>query len=89
VLAVVCAVLALSACGGSSSTKTSSSATLKPPNPGTGQVLFDGVKGGTLTMENHQDFQSFDPGEAYFQYDYEVIYATQRPLFSYMPSCFA
>ena len=79
--------VAVMACGGGSRTTTSTSeATLKPALDGTGQSLTGGTRGGTLTVLNHQDFQSFDPGQAYFQYDYEVVYATQRPLFSYMPN---
>src|SRR5512142_2722899 len=81
-------VLAACGSGGSSSTSASGGrgAKLKPAHDGSGQTLNDGVKGGTLTAYNHQDFQSLDPGEAYFQYDYEVVYATQRPLFSYRPN---
>ena len=89
-LAVLILAIGLSACGsgGSSSSGSSGSAApkLKPALDGSDQNLTNGTKGGTLTAYNHQDFQSFDPGEAYFQYDYEVIYATQRPLFSYLPN---
>ena len=31
------------------------------------------------------DFQHLDPGQAYDAVSYEVVYATQRPLFSYLP----
>ena len=85
--ALAAATVALAACGsGGGTSKSSSHHTLRPALDGTGQNLTDGTRGGTLTVENHQDFQSFDPGEAYFQYDYEVVYATQRPLFSYPPN---
>ena len=85
--ALAAATVALAACGsGGGTSKSSSHQTLRPALDGTGQNLTDGTRGGTLTVENHQDFQSFDPGEAYFQYDYEVVYATQRPLFSYPPN---
>jgi len=79
---------ALAACGGGSGTSTSTStgSGLRPALDGTSQNLTDGTRGGTLIVENHQDFQSFDPGQAYFQYDYEIVYATQRPLFSYQPN---
>ena len=48
-----------------------------------------GVRGGTLTVLNETDFQQLDPGQAYYNIDYEVIYATQRPLFSYKPNTFS
>jgi peptide/nickel transport system substrate-binding protein len=45
-----------------------------------------GKKGGTLTVLNQGDFEHADPGAAYYQFDFMVDYATQRPLFSYKPS---
>ena len=81
-------VLGLAACGGSSSSSSSSSGggsssgtTLKPALDGSGQNLTDGTKGGTLTVYDHEDFEHLDPGQTYFSLDYEVVYATQRPLF--------
>jgi peptide/nickel transport system substrate-binding protein len=91
---VMCGLtLALAACGGSSSssaTSTGGGATsgtsLKPALDGTGENLTNGTKGGTLTVYDHEDFQHLDPGESYFSLDYEVIYATQRPLFIFPPN---
>ena len=40
-------------------------------------------------MLNHTDFEQLDPGLAYYNIDYEVVYATQRPLFSYKPNSFS
>ncbi len=53
-----------------------------------GQVLTGSTKkrGGTLTVLSSGDFEHLDPGEAYFALDYIVSYATQRPLFSYLPN---
>jgi peptide/nickel transport system substrate-binding protein len=87
-LAAAAAVaVAVAACGSSgSSSKSTSQATLRPAIDGAGQNLTNGIRGGTLTVLNHEDFQSFDPGQAYFQFDYEVVYATQRPLSSYLPN---
>ena len=48
-----------------------------------------GKRGGTLTVLNEADFEHLDPGQAYFNIDYEVMYATQRPLFSYKPNTFS
>ena len=75
----------VAACGGSSST-VSSSTGLRPALDGSGENLYNGIRGGTLTVEDSNDFQSLDPGRAYYSLDYEVVYATQRPLFSYPPN---
>ena len=40
-------------------------------------------------MLNHTDFEQLDPGLSYYNIDYEVVYATQRPLFSYKPNSFS
>ncbi len=37
-------------------------------------------------MVDHEDFENLDPGQTYFSLDYEVIYATNRPLYSYKPN---
>jgi peptide/nickel transport system substrate-binding protein len=90
----------LSACGGSSSSSSSSgggsssgttSAQAIPLKPGEnpiGQVLTGPTKkrGGTLTVYSSEDFAHLDPGESYFAIDYGVDYATQRPLFAYLPN---
>jgi peptide/nickel transport system substrate-binding protein len=87
-------VLALAACGAS---RTSSSSS----GPGAGsavaagiqtpatEALTGGKKGGTLTVLNHEDFEHIDPGQSYFSIDYEAVYATQRPLYSYKPNTFS
>ena len=83
--------IGLAACGSSSSSTSSSSSassgsTLKPALDGSGQNLTNGKKGGTLTVYDHEDFEHLDPGQAYFNLDYEVIYPTQRPLFTFLPN---
>ena len=72
--------VALAACGSSSSSSLSG---VQGP---AGQSLTGGKKGGTLTVLDHQDFQHLDPGQAYFAVDYPVIFATQRPLYAFMPN---
>jgi peptide/nickel transport system substrate-binding protein len=87
-------MLVLAACGGSSSSSKSSGggssgssgSTLKPALDGSGQNLTDGKKGGTLTVFSHEDYSHLDSGEAYFALDYTIMYATQRPLFSFPPN---
>jgi peptide/nickel transport system substrate-binding protein len=59
---------------------------LKPAIDGTHESLTNGKKGGVLTVYDHEDFQSLDPGESYFLLDSEVIYAAQRPLFGFSPA---
>ncbi len=76
--------LALGACGSSSSTVSSNGIQTPKTQPQSG-----GTRGGTLTVLNHSDFEQIDPGIAYYNLDYEVVYATQRPLFSYKPNTFA
>lgn len=89
---LVAAVLAvgIAACGSSSKSSSSTSATasipLKAGEDPFSEILTGGKRGGTLTAYSSEDFQHLDPGEAYFVLDYSVIYATQRPLFIYMPN---
>ncbi|HEY3728914.1 MAG TPA: ABC transporter substrate-binding protein [Solirubrobacteraceae bacterium] len=88
----------LAACGGSSSSSssgggsnssTSSSAQAIPLKPGenpVGQQLTGKTKGGTLTVLSNGDFEHLDSGQAYYALDYQIIQATDRPLFSYPPN---
>jgi peptide/nickel transport system substrate-binding protein len=77
--------------GGSSSGSASGSVPNIPLKAGedpAGQALTGPTKkrGGILTVYSSEDFEHLDPGESYFVQDYAVDYATQRPLFSYMPN---
>jgi peptide/nickel transport system substrate-binding protein len=85
--------LALAACGSSSSSGGSgaggNSAGVAPGvNTPKTESLTGGKRGGTLTVLNHEDFEHIDPGQSYFSVDYEAVYATQRPLYSYKPNTF-
>jgi peptide/nickel transport system substrate-binding protein len=51
--------------------------------------LSAGRRGGTLTLFSSTGFGSIDPGAAHSELDYEVMDATQRPLFSYKPNTLA
>jgi peptide/nickel transport system substrate-binding protein len=77
--------LVLAACG-SSSNSSSNAPQLKEGESPSGQQLYGKKHGGVLRVYDHDDFQHMDPGEAYFVVDYTVIYATQRPLYSYKPN---
>ncbi len=102
IVGAIVAVLALgiTACGSSSNSSSQSSSgaasTSKPAgvasiplkageNP-VGQTLYGKKKGGTLTVFSSEDFEHLDSGESYFELDYAVVYATERPLFSYPPN---
>ncbi|HXD55429.1 MAG TPA: ABC transporter substrate-binding protein [Solirubrobacteraceae bacterium] len=50
------------------------------------EPLTGGKRGGTLRVLAETDFEHLDPGIAYYSIDYEVIYATQRPLYSFKPN---
>jgi peptide/nickel transport system substrate-binding protein len=82
----------LAACGSSSSGGTTSGEKLPPSLPlkagqnPIGQCLTCGKPGGTLTVDTVESFLNLDPGGAYFVLDYGVVYATQRPLFTYPPN---
>jgi peptide/nickel transport system substrate-binding protein len=82
--------LGLAACGSSSGVSGGSGITVAKgiQTPQT-EAQSGGKRGGTLTVLNQTDFEQIDPGLAYYNIDYEVVYATQRPLFSYKPNTFA
>jgi peptide/nickel transport system substrate-binding protein len=78
----VCA-LGLATAGFASSNRTAAPASTA--TTASGEHLRAGIRGGELTAYQHADFNSLDPGTAYDAYSGEVIAATQRPLFSYLP----
>jgi peptide/nickel transport system substrate-binding protein len=85
--------LLLAACGSStSSSTTSTTASAASPLSTSGyqspltQPLTGGKRGGTLVELQSTDFEHLDPGIAYYSLDYEVVFATQRPLYSQKPN---
>jgi peptide/nickel transport system substrate-binding protein len=82
--------MAISASGCGSSGHTTSVGIVASAVPsaidGSRENLYNGTKGGTLTVSDHSDFITLDPGQSYDALSYEVTYATQRPLFSYAPN---
>ncbi|HSZ04712.1 MAG TPA: ABC transporter substrate-binding protein [Solirubrobacteraceae bacterium] len=83
--------LALAACGSSSSgSSTGASASGVISTGGfqtpTKQSLTGGKRGGTLEVLDESEFEHLDPGIAYYSLDYEVVFATQRPLYSQKPN---
>ncbi len=82
--------LGLAACGSSNSSSSGSSGTKVTAGvqtPAT-EAQTGGKKGGTLNVLNHEDFEHIDPGQSYFALDYDMVYSTQRPLYSYNPNNF-
>jgi peptide/nickel transport system substrate-binding protein len=94
--AAVALALALSACGSSGTSSSSGPAGTggggQSPLSSSGyqspltESLTGGKRGGTLVVLDESDFEHLDPGTAYYAIDYEVIYATQRPLYSFKPN---
>jgi peptide/nickel transport system substrate-binding protein len=84
-------MLGLAACGSSSSSVSGGSGIKVASGIQTPltQARSGGKRGGTLTVLDHADFERLDPGQAYFNLDYELTSATQRPLYSYKPNTFA
>jgi peptide/nickel transport system substrate-binding protein len=94
--------LLVAACGSSNSgtSSSSSSSTSASSSGGAGsssistegfqspttESLTGGKRGGTLTVLDETDFEHLDPGIAYYSVDYEVVFATQRPLYSQKPN---
>jgi peptide/nickel transport system substrate-binding protein len=92
-LAVVACAFAVAACG--SSNKSS------PPSPSApashGGLSLAGLAntkpnssaqhmGGTLNLISNEAWEHLDPGASYFQIDYNVVYATQTPLYEFTPT---
>lgn len=88
--AVAAALMAgLAACGssGSNNGTTGSSLPAGVRSPLT-ESLTGGKRGGTLNVVQNEDFEHLDPGQAYFQLDYQITNATQRALYAYKPNTF-
>jgi peptide/nickel transport system substrate-binding protein len=81
-LALLSALLVvLAGCGSSkkgSTTKSTATPSSQPP--------AQAKKGGALTVFYNADVDYIDPGATYYQYGFNVAYATQRPLFSFKPN---
>ena len=80
-MSAVAAVLALgvAGCGGGDNETASE----EPAQNNTAPQ--EAKKGGDLTVMYAGDVDNIDPGITYYQYGFNVAYATQRPLYSYKP----
>jgi peptide/nickel transport system substrate-binding protein len=78
--------ISLAACGSTHAAPSARVATIRPASDGSGEDLFDGRRGGTLTVYQQADLTTLDPGEVYDTLGEAVTIATQRPLFSCLPN---
>lgn len=86
--------VALAACGSSSSSSSSTSQTSGSAVPAgvktpLTESLTGGKRGGVLNEVQSEDFEHLDPGQSYFQLDYQITNVTQRSLYSYKPNTFS
>jgi peptide/nickel transport system substrate-binding protein len=92
-LGVAFAAAVLAACGsdngggGSTTSKSTSGGGAAANTSGLANVAPDQgqKKGGTLNLVSASAWEHLDPGTSYYQIDYLVVYATQRPLYSFKP----
>jgi peptide/nickel transport system substrate-binding protein len=84
------AALTLGACGSSTSGSSTTANGANAISTGGFQTptteSLSGKRGGTLQVLDEIEFESLDPGVAYYSLDYQVVLATQRPLYSHKPS---
>ena len=75
------AILALVAagCGGSDSEDTGGAGNAQ------GGAPAEGKQGGALTFLAAADVDYLDPGQSYYTFGYQVLYSTNRPLYSFSP----
>ena len=94
-LAVLVA-LTIAACGGSNTSNGNEGGGAQGPGAGgmstVGKAGFADVRpssgqqrGGTLNVVSAEAWEHLDPGVSYFQIDYMVVDAVQRPLYSFTP----
>jgi peptide/nickel transport system substrate-binding protein len=76
-------VLVVAACGGDDN-KSGSSSSAGGAKKAEAQDT-SGVKGGTLTQLGGSDVDFLDPGHSYYTAGFQVIYATNRTLYSFKP----
>jgi peptide/nickel transport system substrate-binding protein len=85
-LVAVALALFVAACGDTKSSGTGSSAGAAASGYADVRPSEDQQRGGTLKVVSSDAWAHLDPGQAYYQVDYLVVYATQRPLYSFTPT---
>jgi peptide/nickel transport system substrate-binding protein len=76
-------VSGLTACGGGDDDGGGDTAAAEFPPPT--EAPDDAQRGGSLEVLASADVDYIDPGAAYYQFSYQIDFATQRPLFSWPP----
>jgi peptide/nickel transport system substrate-binding protein len=76
-------VSGLTACGGGDDDGDGDTAAAEFPPPT--EAPDDAQRGGSLEVLASADVDYIDPGAAYYQFSYQIDFATQRPLFSWPP----
>src|SRR5881227_1272846 len=75
--------LVAAGCGGSSKSSEQSGGTQGKNSQNTAPV--QGKQGGKLTYLAAADVDYIDPGQTYYTFGYQVLYATNRTLYSFAP----
>src|SRR3712207_1497072 len=73
--------LVVAGCGGSDDEQTGGTQGGKSSNT----APVEGKQGGKLTYLAAADVDYIDPGQTYYTFGYQVLYATNRPLYSFAP----
>jgi len=76
--------LFVAACGSDNSSSSGDKAAEKS-SANQKEALSSGQKGGTLTQLGSSDVDFLDPGHSYYTAGFQVIYATNRTLYSFKP----
>src|SRR3954453_2593484 len=83
-VALASLALVVAACGGSSNNSSGGQAAEKS-SANQKEAIASGQKGGTLTQLGSTDVDFLDPGHSYYTAGFQVIYATNRTLYSFKP----
>src|SRR4051794_30111205 len=83
-VALASLALVVAACGGSSNNSSGSQAAEKS-SANQKEALASGQKGGTLTQLGSSDVDYLDPGHTYYTAGFQIVYATNRTLYSFKP----
>src|SRR3954453_17022129 len=73
------------AASGSDNSSSSSGQAAEKSSENQKEALSGGQKGGTLTQLGSSDVAFLDPGHSYYPAGFQVIYATNRTLYSFKP----
>src|SRR6476660_740989 len=85
-LVAVASALFIAACGGDGNKSSGSGANAAASGYDDVLPAKDQKRGCTLNIVSSDAWAHLDPGQAYYQVDYIVVYATQRPLYSFTPT---